>query len=469
MPTDKIEVDIHLTPKQREAWVLLNNAKKLSLCYGGAKGGGKSFLFCLWTYMWCKQLIRLFKITKPLKNPLLVGFIGRQRAIDFDKTTLETFRRIIPQEAYRIKLQAKEIVIDEKVKVWYGGLDDRDTINKFNSAELAFNAIDQAEETEQTDLGTLEASLRLTHNGVTPPYKSLYTANPAECHIKYRFAKPDERKSNEYFVPALHSDNPYLPEGYEQTLESAFAYDPKLLRAYKDGDWDVLLPTNQLITQKMIADLKLGVFTKPVTKKLIACDPSIGGDACCIKVFYNTKVVESMSIHERDTMKIAGKLYILGKKHTCMDFAIDGIGIGKGVVDRLIEMGGRVIDIQSAENADDKDHFANRRAEMWAYVAEQMQDKQLEAVDGDDGKEVSRQLVAVKYKLVSGRLQLVPKKETRKVLGRSPDDADTYVYGVWGLSRISENVQGEVVQADRQGSGERLIDTVESENYINIC
>jgi hypothetical protein len=252
--------------------------------------------------------------------------------------------------------------------------------------------------------------------------------------------------------------------GYIQTLEKSFSYDQKLLRAYRDGDWDVLLPTNQLITQLMLSDLKPVIHHEPITKKLIACDPSMGGDDCVIKVFYNTKVVERHVLHERDTMKIAAFLNIVGVRHQTKDFAIDTIGIGRGVADRLIEMENRVVDINSAENADDVEHFANRRAEMWAYFAQQVLDKKVEAIDDH---ETCRQLVAVKYKIVHGRVQLVPKEETKKSLGRSPDDADTHVYGIWGLSRIEPNVKGEVVERDRQGHGERVDVDSESE-YINI-
>ena len=442
-----------LTPKQKEAWKILMSQEDSALCYGGAKGGGKSFLFCLWVYMQCKALIKLFKIDEPLRHPVVVGFMGRKRSVDFIKTTLETWKRIIPFEAYTINEQKKEIVIESRVKVWFGGLDDQENINKFNSAELAFVAIDQAEETEESDLGTIEASLRLVYNGHRPPYRKLYTANPAECHLKYRFVK--NRIRGEYFVPALPSDNPHLPQGYIETLEKAFAYDKKLLRAYRDGDWDVLLPSNQLITYTMLEALKGINFLAPVARKIISCDPSMGGDECAIKVFYNTVEAEQRIMHERDTMKIAGELSILSHKHQCDDFIIDTIGLGQGIVDRLSEMGKRVNAFNSSENAENAEQFANRKAEAWAYVAQQIQDKKVEYPNDE---ETIRQLVECKYKIVNsnGRLQLEPKLEVKKRIGRSPDRADAYVMGIWGQSRLPDNVKGVEYQGDRQGAGEKV-------------
>jgi disulfide oxidoreductase YuzD len=461
--------EFELTAKQKIAWKILMDMsqKVVALLYGGAKGGGKSFLLCLWVYMFSKFIIKLFKIDKPLQYPLVIGFFGRKQSIDFQKTTLETWKRTIPSEAYRIKEQAKEIIIDEKVCIWFGGLDSSETINKFNSAELIFCALDQSEECDATDLGVLEASLRLKYNGITPPYRMVYSANPADCHLKQRFV--NTKTEGEYFVPALPSDNKHLPEGYIQTLEKAFSYDPKLLRAYRDGDWDVLMATNQLITIAMMDALNERHWMSPVTKKIIACDPSMGGDACVVKVFYNTKVVETQTFHERDTMKLVGNLAIIGARHSCDDYVIDSIGIGKGIVDRLVEMEKRVIAIMSADNAtDDPEHFANVRAEIWAYTAKQILDKNVEPILDHNTR---TQLVAVKFKVVNsnGKILLEPKDVVRTKLGRSPDDADTYVYGIWGLSRIDCNVKGEVYEGDIQGQGERVTDDSNAESeYINI-
>ena len=39
---------IELTDKQTEARLFLTDDKDRAILYGGAKGGGKSFLLCLW-------------------------------------------------------------------------------------------------------------------------------------------------------------------------------------------------------------------------------------------------------------------------------------------------------------------------------------------------------------------------------------------------------------------------------------
>ena len=182
-----MEIEYELTNKQKEAWDNLISNDNSSVLFGGAKGGGKSWLLCLWVFYWAKHLIEIFSIKDPQKFPLPIGFIGRKRSVDFSKTTLETWKKIIPFSSYEIREQDKEIVISNKVKIFFGGLDDQELINKFNSAELAFYGLDQAEETERGDVSVLSASLRLKHNEIIPPYKRLYTANPAECWLKEDF------------------------------------------------------------------------------------------------------------------------------------------------------------------------------------------------------------------------------------------------------------------------------------------
>ena len=176
-----------LTGKQQIAWKAMTNDQDCSVMFGGAKGGGKSWFLCLWIFYWSKMLMDKLQVPKDVKYPVAVGFVGRKRSVDFTKTTMETWKKIIPPDSYEIREQDKEIIIEKRVKVSFGGLDDQDNINKFNSAEFAFIAIDQAEETTRADVSVLQASLRLRYNSITPPYKELYTANPADCWLKEDF------------------------------------------------------------------------------------------------------------------------------------------------------------------------------------------------------------------------------------------------------------------------------------------
>jgi hypothetical protein len=405
------------------------NDENVRVLYGGAKGGAKSFLLCVWVTMWVKCLIDRLKLERT-KDPIALGFMGRKRSIDFHDTTLEDFKRVIPSPLYRLHDNEHEIIFLETAKVFCGGLDDPRRVEKFNSANYAFFAIDQAEETERSDVSVLQATLRLMHNGVQPPYKQLYTANPADCWLKEDFI--DKQLPGHHFVPALYTDNPHLPDNYGDTLEEAFKHNEALLKAYKDGDWFALQSENALISSKMLQDLKEAHIYPKQVRRVIACDPSIGGDECVIYVLQNGKILEEVILHERDTMKIAGHMMMLGAQYHCPNFAVDVIGIGQGIADRLREIrpDAYVEAINSAEKAWDEIRFANRRAEMWWHVTEEIRERHVPFMEDE---ELRSQLTAMRFKVVNsnGKIQLEPKQDTKKRIGRSPDRADAFVYGLW--------------------------------------
>ena len=140
-----IIIEITLTSKQEKCWHAFQDDNINSILFGGAMGGGKSYIGCLLLANYAKWVINKFSL--PItKYPIQIGFMGRNRAVDFNDTTLETWKRLIPQEYYNIRVQDKEIVIQDKVKYAFGGLDREEDISKFSSAEFAVVFIDQAEE-----------------------------------------------------------------------------------------------------------------------------------------------------------------------------------------------------------------------------------------------------------------------------------------------------------------------------------
>jgi len=438
------EVKYKLTPRQFEAWNYMTNQYNCEILYGGAKGGGKSHLFCLWVYYWTEYLIDFFGL-KDTKNPTLLGFMGRKQSVDFSHTTLETWKRIIPSDLYKINEQPnKEIIIRGVAKVWFGGLDRSESLNKFNSAELAFIAIDQAEETERKDVSVLEGSLRLKIGDKKPPYKKLYTANPAECWLKKQFLTPD--REHVHYVPALFTDNPHLPEDYEETLNNAFGDDKELLRAYKEGDWDVLGRDRIVIPSSYIEGVRDLNFIGMDESEVIACDPSLGGDECPIFAFRNLQIIDSKILHYDDPMKIVGELMMMGSKVKIDNYAIDNIGIGSGISSRLAELDKVVEAIESAESAS-SDRFYNKRAEMWWYVREKFMNKEIPYPKDALTRE---QLSCVKFKIVNsnGKILIEPKDDIKKRKGWSPDRGDNFVYGVWASKFFIKEVKDDRVFAN---------------------
>ena len=169
-----------------------------------------------------------------------------------------------------VKGKPVDIIIDNRVKIHTGGLDNRETVNKFNSAEYAFFCIDQAEETTQDDISLLRAATfgRLVVNGKPIDGKGLFTANPRECWLKDEFI--DNPKSTRKFVPALPTDNPHCTQKYIDNLKDAFKHRPELLKAYLLGDWSALAAANQVILGSWVE--RAMNLPSILVGKIISCD-----------------------------------------------------------------------------------------------------------------------------------------------------------------------------------------------------
>lgn len=458
-----MKIEVELTERQQEAWDHLTSPVDADVCYGGAKGGGKSFLFDLWAAYWTCWLIKFWDLPKS-DTPLPVGFIGRKQAVNFEKTTLETFKKLFPPTSYRIRDQKKEIIINERAKIYYGGLDDSKNIEKFNSAELAFIAIDQAEECDRDDVSVLEASLRLTYRGKTPPYKILYTANPRDCFLKYDFVRGARLGAK--YVPALPKDNPHLPGNYEATLEKSFGDQPDLLKAYKDGDWDVMTSDRVVIPSLWIDQLENIQHMPKRTAKLLTIDPSAGGDEAPLLMLDNYEIIDSRYLRTRDVMQIVSEGMIMCHQHNCNHVANDQIGLGEGVHSRFIELGKETFGIKTSRESSNKKKFANLRAEIWWHARELIRSK---SVPYPKDKELRRQLAAVQFldpKGSEGVIELERKSKTKDRLGCSPDRADAYVQGLWIMSTYKDEIAAfSATPADNYKSAEPDVYEENQQNF----
>ena len=446
MPKEKIEYE--LTSKQWKAFELLTNNEINSVLFGGAKGGGKSFLLCLWAFHWAKWLIDFFGILK-VKFPLPVGFIGRKQSVDFTDTTLETFKKIIPSGSYEIKPSDKEIIIENRVKILYGGLDYSDVVKKFNSAEFAFGALDKAEETERADVSILQATLRLTYNNKKPPYKFLYTANPAECWLKDDFIRTP--KTNCHYIPALCDENPYLPSNYKETLRDAFSYDPALLKAYLLGDWDAFSSIQgYLISYQDVNKARvLEIDEDENAIKIVANDVATKHGENLTGILSRQghmldEIVLYKHILTTETAQNVRKKY---SDYEADTIVVDADGVGEGVSDMLIGYNLPLLEFHGGYGykAMDVYKFKNLRSQFYWIVAKKLE-KGMYSFKKLPQKEfelLRKQLCSIKVKLPDalGRIQIETKEDMLARGLERPDLADLlmmseYAYFMGKMSDI---------------------------------
>lgn len=124
----------------------------------------------------------------------------------------------------------------------------------------------------------------------------------------------------------------------------------------------------------------------------------------------------------QSTTETTGRVVEALRNHLVDEVRVDGVGVGAGVVDQLVEQGVDVLDMQSGAAAQDPEHFANARAEWWWAVRERFEQGDIDIDPADE--DLAAQLGAIRYKYTArGQVLIESKDEMRKRLP-SPDRAD---------------------------------------------
>ena len=163
----------------------------------------------------------------------------------------------------------------------------------------------------------------------------------------------------------------------------------------------------------------------PTTPLIIGVDPAIGdNDRCAIIKRKGRYAYDLISLRNHNTMELAGYLKTMIERDKPAKVFIDCIGIGAGTVDRLHEMGFDMVEgINVARSANNKERFANLRAELWNEMRDWLTGEL--DVQIPDSDELHADLCSLGYRHRSnGQLLIESKDELRKRGMPSCDLAD---------------------------------------------
>jgi hypothetical protein len=278
----------------------------------------------------------------------------------------------------------------------------------------------------------------------------------AACCIGQGGTLPDKgvaaKLRKDWYVSRLDGElSGILPASELKRLKQEVA-DGLIPQAYYDQEIRCSRVTQEemtLITSAMIQALNdyHARTTKSYreTRKIVSIDPAWGGDVCKIDGMVNMKVVKEKDILNRhDPQEIAMAAKIIAQDIGTKNFIVDTVNdVSISSLLSRDEAGYDVQEFKSSHSATEKDdtqeaiRFANKRAEAYHYTSRQIATYKAGPIEN---MELRRQLVtASRYTTQgnSGRLLIIPKLKIKEELGRSPDDADCYVMGVWGTQFVT--------------------------------
>jgi phage terminase large subunit len=412
-----MEVTISPTLKQHELFGLVGDPNTTEILYGGSAGGGKSFAICL------------LMILKCLQHPGIRIGLGRNQLTILKKTTLVSLVEVIDflkvKDKVRINQMEGYARFSNGSEIVFIELSSRPgdpLYTRLGGLLLTFACIDELAETDEKGYNILKSRVGRWKNeefGIKPMLIS--TTNPAKNWVYRYFFNPwrnEELKPHQRFIPALATDNPFLPQAYINSLATLPLVErERLLR----GNWDYESTPDDLISleQSNLCFVK-GRPTEGKLKYLTA-DIAYTSDRCVI-IQWNGMEIEKIHVVEKDQI-VEDVILELAKelKIPMQRVSYDADGVGLHLKQKLrgalaINNGGKVL---KGEN------YFQLKDQLIYKLAEEVNGGRLTILDDKWKDQILEDFSCLRYYPHAGtKLRTLPKEQVKKILGRSPDFSD---------------------------------------------
>jgi phage terminase large subunit len=249
---------------------------------------------------------------------------------------------------------------------------------------------------------------------------TFYNSFRDPAYIKVHISANDvpNVRTGKNVIPGLISRE-WVQEMKKQWGEDNPIYQARVLGEFPEQGTDTLIPLNKI---EAAVDRKIAEDQEGEVTAIGADIARYGTDKTVFVARRGNTVVEIKKHSMKDTMETVGMLFEFMRRHGFPTTRIDEIGVGAGVLDRLREMKGAIIEgINVGASAHDTDQFRNKRAELYWKLREKFMENQIAI---PDDPELMSQLARIKYKFSSTGVQMESKDEMRKRGLASPDVAD---------------------------------------------
>jgi phage terminase large subunit len=447
---------LDLLPKQTTAWDFLEDEVTTEAGYGGAAGGGKSYLGCYFALYLAKEF------------PRSRGGIGRKELKNLKRTTLVTFFTIAQNQkisdVFKYNQQDSVIYFENgsEIVLFDTAYQPSDPLfTRFGSYELSWAWIDESNESPIEAINILRT--RVGRNNFNPEWQKtldtnsrfrvwsknhqrwelkpifLETFNPNKGHVYRRYYKPyrDQTLPNyRQFIPALPGDNPHLPESYIQNLERS---DKVTRERLLYGNFEYDDDSDKLMSYDAIQDIFSNTGVENGKNYIIIDVARMGKDKTTIFVFSGWKVLQIKEI-AKDTLDKQFNVieeirsnFNIPKSQILVDE--DGVGGGladfggyKGFVANSSPISAKIPDYDQAQKKQGL-NYKNLKAQCTFHLADKVNNHQL-AISCEVSPRV-REIIIEDLDSIKrhnadtdSALQVIPKDKQKEILGRSPDYGD---------------------------------------------
>ena len=431
-----------LLPKQEKAIFRLKDNVTTELLYGGAAGGGKSAIGCLWLIECCQT----YEGSRYL--------MGRAKLKTLKETTLKTFFEVTsaPTEQsdklglIRLDIQDQFTYnANSNVIKWNNGSEivlkdlflypSDPHFDSLGSLEITGAFIDECNQVVYKAWQVVKSRIRYKLSEFKLVPKLLGSCNPAKNWVYKKFYIADDKNTlpeYRHFIQALPTDNPYLPESYLNSLRELDEISKQ--RLYY-GNWEFDDDKATLISYNAITDYWNGQHVEKGENKYLTIDVARKGkDKTVFRIWAGWVCIERHEMGISKVNEVVDKARELQAIHGIQNTRTiaDEDGVGGGVVDYLNCEGFVNNSKAKMEEVGDlymQTNYANLKSQCSILMAKKIEAREVTEVcnDSDIIDIVSEEMQQVKLKDIDkdGKLMVVPKDKVVENIGRSPDDWDS--------------------------------------------
>lgn len=436
--------EIALSPRQSEFVMAALSGEYSEMLYGGAMGGGKSVVCVLLCALLCKMY------------PGSQWVFVRKDLNRMRDTIMRTWDRFSPKPFFTaIDGKYKSYAANGSVVSFMGEQADSDPdLRRFRGLEVNGFFFEEGDEClEKTwDIAGMRAGRWIATGGRQPKPLRVTTCNPNIEWPKRKFYDPYKRGALQaplFYLPAYITDNPYLDPEYLANIEH-------LPEDIKDvmikGNWDQADIPDQLIkpawVERAIERGRAPLWVPEGRDSLGVDVARYGDDESVIAHNKGDALVGIQAFRKYDNIMLAKEVDRTATLHSVGNafIKVDSIGVGAGVVDALKHNHKRTVTEfvagskestagMSEKRKAEKARFKNFRTESWWQLRDALFKDQYIIGPGVAGAallKLTEDLTSIKYSVDSDKyLELEPKDETKKRLGRSPDYGDAAMQCFW--------------------------------------